>query len=225
MDAPTGPDIFLWQNKELPVGPQCQLKYFLNFVKFLDLKRWTDFAYVPEESDLLPNLTLKENLFLEAIPPSLSLSKEFQLREFLQKTGNEYLLQIFKMISHPDYYPSQVDLHEKKLICLLRALLKESEFLFLEEPSLHLKENAEEISLIKLALSHESKKRNRVVIISMKKWEVWADLITKVITRVPQGRYLIQASPKVPPQAQDVALDQSTAQNSPDRFHNLKWGR
>lgn len=188
-----GSDIFLlekfWKKEE---ASSCQLKDFINFVKSMDFRRPIDFSYVPREGNLIPNLTLKDNLFLEAIPMSLSTSKEFRFKEYLDKGENEHFFQLYQMITKLDHLPEHVDMAEQKILCILKALLKKSEFLFLEDPELHLCPNEDLINKVKAALAYESRKGRRFIILATTERERWNDIITHTISLAKNGQYQLQ---------------------------------
>ena len=113
-------DILLFKNEENRYG-HSQLKNFLSFLSFNSVKRPYKFAYIESEGPLISNMTLREHIHLESVPLSLSNSKETELKNLLDKIGNEELLGLFNVISDLEKKVSDVSDQVRKIAALIKG--------------------------------------------------------------------------------------------------------
>ncbi|MGZ3809025.1 MAG: hypothetical protein ACXVCE_13140, partial [Bacteriovorax sp.] len=83
---------------------------------------------------LIPDLTLNENILMDFSPDSLTAAKEFQFQEFLKEGPNRDLEKLYQMIPLPHEHPISADAQMKKVSTLIKSLIFEGQFIFLEEP-------------------------------------------------------------------------------------------
>ena len=158
----------------------CQLKNFINYLHFNKLRRPFKFSYVPANAQLINTLTLKENILLDSIPTTLSKTKEFQLNNHLKKTGNVHLIRLFKELKLLDIYPNKTDLGTQKIIALLKGLIQESNFLFLEKPELHLSDDILETTI--KAIEYQAINTGQTVLFTTENQEKWLTHVSKIVT-------------------------------------------
>lgn len=170
---------------------QGQLKNFIHFLNFFGIKKPIRFAYIEEEGSLLNNLSLRENIYLDSIPSSVSAAKGFSLEEELSKTGNEALLELFSKITLLDELPQNVDEQSRKLTSLIKGLLKESDFLFLESPEKNL--HFENLNLFKKALEFQTSTQGQTILIASPDELTWESFINKKVSRGPSKEFIISS--------------------------------
>jgi ABC-type lipoprotein export system ATPase subunit len=154
----------------------------LRILNFYKIKKPIRFSYIPSSGELLKALTLKENILLESIPTSLCRSKEFQLKNYLQKTGNINLVRLFNLIS--DHLEKRVDeLPEEiiKLSIFVKGIIQESPIMILDQPEKHL--SPDSLKLIERTLRHNILEQKQLIIVKSKKSELLGTYITKIVTK------------------------------------------
>lgn len=171
---------------------RCQLKNFLHFLHSYGIKRPIRFAYVEGNAPLLNNLTLRENIYLDSLPHSLTQSKDFQLKSHLEKMGNEYLLKLFHKIGSLDCYPTEVDQQTRKIAALIKALMQNPDYLLLEKPEHDL--DQEHLLLFVKAMEFQTIGQGLVVLISSPQEKFWQQHISKTVTRGPKQEFLVDSN-------------------------------
>jgi ABC-type multidrug transport system ATPase subunit len=118
--------------------------YLSEFIAFIKSQKITSpfiFSYVGDETNLLPALTLSENILMNFSPQSLTTDKENQFEEFLNHKKNYYIKKLFDKLVERDVLASFATPEMRKLAALIKALSADSEYIFLENPELDLSEN------------------------------------------------------------------------------------
>ncbi|MEK6625957.1 MAG: hypothetical protein AABY86_13350, partial [Bdellovibrionota bacterium] len=92
------------------------------------------FAFCGPQPELHKNLSLSENIFLEA--PHGIINNEKSRRNFTQQNfgGNVYLYQLFERLSYPEALGHEVSHLTQKLVAVIRTLLHPDPYLFLVAP-------------------------------------------------------------------------------------------
>ncbi|TNF27660.1 MAG: hypothetical protein EP319_10900 [Deltaproteobacteria bacterium] len=181
-------DILLFKNEENRYG-HSQLKNFLSFLSSNGVKRPYKFAYIESEGPLISNMSLRENIHLDSVPLSLSTTKEMELKNLLSKIGNNDLLELFAKIDNLEIKVSEVCDQTRKMAALIKGLIQEADFLFLEAPEKHLTE--ENLRLFVNALNYQVQENGQMVFISSPATLFWQGKVSKIITRGPKKEFLI----------------------------------
>lgn len=149
-------------------GPEnnfSKLNEFLSFLKFNKVNLPYKFSYVSRGDGLIPELTLNENILMDFSPNSLTAGREFQFQEFLKEQPNRDLEKLYQKIANPHELPTQADAQMRKVSSLIKSLIFEGQFIFLEEPEKDL--NEECISLFINSLKdHIARNKQNVFIFS-----------------------------------------------------------
>ncbi|MCO4792620.1 MAG: ATP-binding protein [Bacteriovoracaceae bacterium] len=188
-------DILLFKNEENRYG-HSQLKNFLSFLSSNGIRRPYKFAYIESEGPLIPKLSLRENIHLDSVQMSLSNTKEMELQNLLKKIGNEYLLELFTKINDLESKSSQVNDQTRKVAALIKGLIQEADYLFLERPEKHLSDD--NLKLFVKALNYQSQTNGQVIFISSPSLLFWQGKVTKIITRGAKKEFLVTPVIKQP---------------------------
>ncbi len=181
-------DILLFKNEENRYG-HSQLKNFLSFLSSNGVKRPYRFAYIESEGPLISNMSLRENIHLDSVPLSLSNTKEMELKNLLSKIGNDDLLNLFAKIDDLEKKVSEVSDQTRKLAALIKGLIQEADFLFLESPEKHLSDD--HLRLFVNALNYQVLHNGQMVFISSPATLFWQGKVNKIITRGPKKEFLL----------------------------------
>ena len=149
----------------------CRLRDFLNFLKYMKVKRPIKFAHVDKDATLIRNLSLKDNIFLESIPNSLASSKDVQLREFFKKKDSLYLNKLFEKIDQSEKKTEGMNQETRKLTALIKGFIQEVDYLFFESPEKHLSD--ENLKIFINALNYHSCRWNRISFIKSPLKDLW----------------------------------------------------
>ena len=158
----------------------CQLKDFINFLNFIGEKKPLKFSYVDIDANLLGNLTLKENIFLESIPNSLANTKEFQLQEFLEKKDNRHLAKLFDKVDNIDLLPNQVSVEVRKLTVIVKGFLQDMDYLFFESPERHL--SSDNLKTFIRALRYHVRSQSKTALVCSSLEKLWLPFCSSLIT-------------------------------------------
>lgn len=125
--------------------PNCDhssyLSEFMAFIKSQKITSPFTFAYVGDETNLMPNLTLNENILMNFSPRSLTTEKENQFEEYLNLKQNYYIKKLYNKLIDKDLIVHAANPEMKKIASLIKALITDSEYIFLENPEKDLSEN------------------------------------------------------------------------------------
>lgn len=157
-----------------------QLKDFLSFLKLYGYPRPYKFSHVESSGPLIENLSLDENLLLHASTNDVEDEKE-SIRKMLEQSGNPHLVRLYNAISLKQNLPAQVDDETRKAMALVKALVQDVEFLFLENPEKYLGKAM--LSLFVQALVYKSATTGLIVVINTKFKNIWTQHLTKRIFR------------------------------------------
>jgi ABC-type lipoprotein export system ATPase subunit len=145
--------------------------------------------FVSEVASLIPEMTLNQNILIDFSPNSLTESKEVQFQDFLKIPENKALEELYYTLELPHELPEQSNAQMKKVCSLIKSLLYEGEFIFLEAPETDLA--PETLALFINALKERMSSRKINVLISSKTPEVWLSHAHSTIERSPDYSFLI----------------------------------
>lgn len=162
---------------------------FLSFLKFHKVALPYKFSFVSSEASLIPEMSLNQNLLIDFSPNSLTESKEVQFQDFLKLPENASLEKLYKTIELPHMLPGQSDAQMKKVCSLIKSLLCEGQFIFLEEPELDLA--PETLSLFIDALKNHAEQRQVNVFIYSQNLPMWTPHSQKMVERMKDFTFLV----------------------------------
>lgn len=179
-DGPSAKDIIYF---EIPDAQKSQniVKNYLSYLKFSKLKGPYRFCYVQSDYELIESMTLRENLYLDTIPLSLTQSRDNQFKGHMQGQTNKHLLKLLNGIDSLDSFPSRTDQRSRKILGLSKALMQDVEFLFLDAPEKHL--SAADLELFIQALHFHVGLHKKTVLLSSKHENLWLHHATKRVQR------------------------------------------
>ena len=172
--------IFLFEQAS-ELAPQNALKEFIYFLKFKGVKGIIDFSYSNGKGSLHQNLTIKENLILDAVPTSLIKDGENNLKEFLGQLNNSYVVLLIEKLGPLGQNVSQLDVEKVKLASIIKALLSPSEYVFLIAPEED--QSLETVQIVKDAIGHELTRNHRKFLIRPHTSETWMDISTHLVNK------------------------------------------
>ena len=173
-------EIYLFTYEHLELGPS-KLNEFLAFLKYHKVPQPFKFSFVSKVASLIPEMTLNQNILIDFSPNSLTESKEIQFQEFLKDPKNHALEELYNTIALPHEMPSQSNAQMKKICSLIKSLLYEGQFLFIEEPENDL--GPETLKLFMAALREHAKQRQMNIFIYSKDLSLWTPLSHKIVER------------------------------------------
>ncbi len=171
------PEIIYFESREQK--SHATLKRFLTYLKVQKVPGPIRFAFIDEKGPLIPNLSLRDNISLESIPSTVSSDKEFTLEDYLERRGNDALTKLYKNIKLVEDFPSEVDSQTLKIASLIKGLLQDGQYLFLENPERFL--DKENLKLFTNALLHQLSERKQTLLLKSSTPSVWSPYITKWI--------------------------------------------
>jgi len=149
-------------------GPEdnfSKLNEFLSFLKLNKVNLPYKFSYVGRGNGLIPELTLNENILMDFNPDSLTAAREFQFQEFLKEQPNRDLEKLYRKLAFAHELPAHSDAQMRKIASLIKSLISEGQFIFLEEPENDLDEEC--IALfISVLKDHIARDKQNVFIFS-----------------------------------------------------------
>jgi hypothetical protein len=152
-------------------GNFSRLSEFISFLKFNRVNLPYKFSYVSRGDNLIPELTLNQNILMDFSPNSLTASKEMQFQDFLKEPHNTTLEKLYQKVALPNELPLHTDAQMKKVSSLLKALVCEGQFIFLEEPERDL--DPETMGLFIAALKEKIRKNKQNVFIFSLNLNLW----------------------------------------------------
>jgi len=163
-----------------------ELKTFLYYLKSMGIYN-PSFSYSNTSFVHGPNDTVKDYFLLETSSKNQMTYNDANLNSKIKNIKNTNLSKLLKMIPDLESQLHSLSTFEKQLICIIKTILSESEYIFLNYPE---KENNKEtITLIKNSLLYEVKNFNRKVLINSTAPEQWLDLATKIVSKTKQTKF------------------------------------
>lgn len=173
--------IYLFRSKPAHSLAGSCLNEFLSYLKFYRVMGPYKFSFVGKNGNLIPELTLKQNLLIDYTSESLTEEKEAHFRENLKTKPNLQLEALYNHISNLNDLPKNSTPEEIKLVSLLKALLSDAPYLFLENPEADLSENT--FKIFQEALFNQIRLTEQNVFIITKRERSWSKYVTKIVGR------------------------------------------
>jgi hypothetical protein len=164
------------------------LKEFIYYIRFTGIKGVIDFAYSSNMDTIHPSLSIKDNFILDSVPTSLIKNKEDNFRYRLKEIENKPLVNLITTLEPIERKASELDLEQIKLASILKSLLAQTDYVFLECPDENL--SIENLNKIKECLEYEVKINNRKVFIKPYNNDAWIDLATDIVTKNQKQEYV-----------------------------------
>ncbi len=158
-----------------------KLNEFLSFLKFNKINLPYKFSYVSSGDGLIPELTLNENILMNFSPNSLTAGREFQFQEFLKEQPNRDLEKLYQKIALPHELPAHTDAQMRKVSSLIKSLIFEGQYIFLEEPEKDLDEEC--INLFISALKEHISIHKQNVFIFSEQLDLWMNHVNHHVKR------------------------------------------
>lgn len=156
-------------------------KEFIQFLHFIGEHSPLKFSYAGQNSKLVSNLSVRQNIYLDSIPLFLTKSKEFELTSYIQRTGNIPLHNLATKLEGLDLFPCTLNPQQTQISVLIKALIQKSKFLILNNPQAFL--SHENKALLFQALHFIKKSEKRIILLKTNDESFFQELITKTITR------------------------------------------
>jgi hypothetical protein len=197
----TRPEIIFFDSSEQ--RSHATLKRFLTYLKVKKVPGPIRFAFIDEKGPLIPNLSLRDNISLDSIPSTVSSDKEFTLEDYLDRRGNDALTKLYNNIKLVEDFPGQVDSQTLKIAALIKGLLQDGQYLFLENPERFL--DQENLKLFINALLHQLSEKRQTLLIKSTSPSIWSPYITQWVKestcpttgKINQLQSPVHAKPKV----------------------------
>lgn len=181
-------EIYLFTNPNETVS-SSKLNEFLAFLKFHKIGHPYKFSFVSGTASLIPEMSLNQNILIDFTPNSLTESKESQFQDFLKTDGHRALEDLYSTLELPNELPSHSNAQMKKVCSLIKSLLYEGEFIFLEEPEIDLE--PETLKLFIKALKERVQDRHINVFLYSKNPMMWMPHSHKTVQRAPDYNFLV----------------------------------
>lgn len=167
-----------------------RLSEFISFLKFNKVNLPYKFSYVSRGDNLIPELTLNQNILMDFSPNSLTASKETQFQDFLKEPHNASLEKLYQKVCLPNELPPHADAQMKKVSSLLKALVCEGQFIFLEEPERDL--DPETIAIFVSTLKEMIGRNKQNVFIFSQDLNLWLPHVNYHVKRERDYSFTIQ---------------------------------
>jgi len=135
-----------------------------------------------------PSLSIKDNFILDSVPTSLIRNKEDNFRCRLKEIENKPLVNLISTLEPIERKASELDTEQVKLASILKSLLAQTDYVFLECPDENL--SIDSLNKIKKCLEYEVKVNNRKVFIKPYNNDAWIDLATDIVTKNNNQEYI-----------------------------------
>lgn len=179
--------IFFRGNLGRRITQRTPLRDYINFLKSVRVKPPYQFNFVDQSGSLIPSMTLEENILLDL--PDQTFTKTLSLKAIIKKYNNPAVRSLFQELENLSALPDQVSPEEKKLAAIIKALIRKSEFIFLDEPLKHLRPSQQ--TLLEQAITYEANKNKRTFIIHSISMKSWEKTINKVLTRNEKQEFVL----------------------------------
>jgi hypothetical protein len=173
--------LFDINSRKNPLTLVNPLKEFIQYIKFNGWNGPISFSYASGVETILPQKSIKENFMLDAISSSLIRNKEDNFREKMKELKNKKINTLINYLDPIDRYCTQYDKESIFIISIVKAMLSNSEFLFLVNPDEVRSPKA--FNLIKESIRYEVEQNGKKVFIISQFPEKWLDLSTGIVER------------------------------------------
>jgi len=121
----------------------------------------------------------------------------------LNNTKNPFLQGLAAKIKNWDLYPHQVPAIQHKIVSILKAFIRPSHFIILDNPDDLLEIGS--IMLLEQLISFEASQNGRTFFISSNQCTHWEKIISKILCRSKRAQFVLLTRPKNSP-----SLEKST---------------
>lgn len=173
-------EIYLFLDNQTLEAPS-KLNEFIAFLKSNKATFPYKFSFVGQNPTLISDLSINQNILIDFNADSLTESKDGQFNEYLKEIDNFYLNELYARLDIPSEMPDMANSQIRKLTSLIKSLLKDGDFIFLESPEDHLSTECLEIFVCALKKQIVSKKQN--VFIYSKNVDFWQGHANRIVTR------------------------------------------
>lgn len=190
-------------DSHLRVG-HLQLNDFFRIVECLIGYKPKRFAFCGHRPELHKNLTLSENIFLEAPHGTI---KDRSRQNYTQQNfgGNIYLYQLFERLSYPEALGHEVSCSAKKLVAIIRTLLRPDPHIFLVAPQHGMDRTCMEL-LAKSLILEQTLNQKMILVAdwSLSEWPLLTKVpVLQIKKTAPDNQMVISIAN---PQEQDLKL-------------------
>jgi len=180
--------IYLFDGISNNTNPSNSLKEFIYYLKYSGKRGMINFAFSSSSENIHLHLSIKDNYILDSVPTSLIIDKEDNFSQRVEGLQNQYLKELVHATHDIERVVSQLDSSTRKLVSIVKALLSDSEFIFLDKPDceqpIHI------VNLIKKAILFEVENYGRKTFLISQKREVWLDISTDIISRNESSEFI-----------------------------------
>ena len=165
---------------------QSQLKEFIHFIKYCGRRGPIRFRHIEEGAELMVNLTLRENLLLDL---GVRDRNENSISDILKSEERIALSKLMDCVKDENMYPSQATKEDKKIISIIKILLHNSDYLFLEKPEKYLSQTNQKVFFDALFASKE--KFDQTLLITSDHRNLWLDHVNKIVSKGTNGHFAL----------------------------------
>lgn len=169
------------------------LKEFMYFLKSKGIHTNIDFSYSNFDDSLHCHLSIKDNFILDAIPTSLIKDSEINLNEFIKSLQNHHLKDLIVKLGDLHRPVSELSDEQKKLTSIIKVILSQSKYLFLDNPDEFI--NNTDLEQIKKCIKYEVKNNARIVMLKSARKLLWPDLVTNIVTKDESHNFVDTPNP------------------------------
>jgi ABC-type sugar transport system ATPase subunit len=186
--------IFLFDEISQMSNANNSLKEFIYYLKFSGKRGMINFAFSSANENIHQHMSIKDNYILDSVPTSLIKDREDNFSQRIDGLKNKFLKELVVHTNDINRIVNDLSSQEKKLVSIVKALLSDSEYIFLDKPDCE--QPIALVNKIKDAILYEVEKNQRKVFLISSKREVWLDITTDIITR-NQNKEFIKSSNKL----------------------------
>lgn len=180
--------IFLFDEISQTSNANNSLKEFIYYLKYSGNRGMINFAFSSANENIHQHLSIKDNYILDSVPTSLIKDKEDNFSQRIEGLKNSHLKDLVIETNDINRIVHNLSSQEKKLVSIVKALLSDSEYIFLDKPDIE--QPIALVNKIKEAILFEVEKNQRKVFLISNKREVWLDISTDIITRNEQKEFI-----------------------------------
>lgn len=198
---------------------QNSLKEFIYFLKYTGKRGIINFSYAAANESLHPSLSIKENFILDSVPTSLIKDKEDNLNQTINQLHNKSLIDLIEMINCINRKSSELTLSEKKLCSIVKTLLANSDFIFLELPEQYL--DSSTLKKVKECLVYEVENHKRTVFIKAVNQYSWLDIATDIVSKNQYKQYIQSKNPLLSFSSPVIKLERKVEKPKSTNIYNF----
>lgn len=186
-NTPQAKDIIYFETTTVGHQTQNIIKNYLNYLKCHQLKGPYRFCHVQSDYELIESMTLRENIYLDTMPVSLTQSQDRQFYGQMKSQTNNHLIKLLNGIDSLDSLPAHSDQRTRKILGLSKALMQDVDYLFFESPEKHLDNT--DLELFVQALQFHLGLHDKTVLVSSDRPKLWLPYATKRVFRDDKSKF------------------------------------